>query len=277
MRRILFVAAAAAFVVAGCGGSSKNDAASPTTPQSLAVVAHAHSITAPGASSLAPGLVTLHVRDASSISHGIGVIRLDGKTTAAQATKIVGGDTIPDKLPFTLLGGVPELEPGASWTATLHFTPGRYLLFDDGQNQKGMRLAFTVRGAARAATPPKTVGAITMTDFAFGIHLPPNWDGTGVVKVPNVGKEIHELTFVQFASAAEQKKWQGILSKGWPQGPPPRDAHIVYAVGGTSPGQTTYVRLHLPAGNYLAVCLFPDSHTGKPHTALGMMSSVTVH
>ena len=28
--------------------------------------------------------------------------------------------------------------------------------------------------------------------------------------------------------------------------------------------------------HYLAVCLFPDSTTGKPHTALGMLSSLTV-
>jgi hypothetical protein len=266
--------AAAVFALAGCGGgSSKKDDA----PQVLNVVAHAHSITAPGASALAPGLVTLHVRDAASVSHGIGVIRLDGKTTVEQATKIVGGDTIPDKLPFTLLGGVPELQPGGTWDATLRLTPGRYLLFDDGRHQKGMRFTFTVSGAAKHATPPRTVGTITMTDFRFGVHLSAKWNGSGIVKVPNLGKEIHELTFVRFGSAAEEKKWVGILSKGWPQGPPPKDATIVYAVGGTSPGETTYVRLHLPAGNYLALCLFPDSKTGKPHTALGMLSTVTVH
>src|SRR4051812_20635820 len=185
MRKSMFaVVAAAVLVVAGCGGSSKKKDEAATALQSLDVVAHAHSISAPGASSLAPGLVTLHIKDASSVPHGIGVIRLDGNTTVAQATKVVGGDTIPDKLPFTLLGGVPQLQPGGNWDATLRFTPGRYLFFDDGQNQKGMRLTFRVRGAARAATPPRTVGTITMTDFAFGIHVPANWNGNGVVKVP---------------------------------------------------------------------------------------------
>jgi hypothetical protein len=265
-------------LVAGCGGGTKHDATSQAVvPQTLQVVAKAHSIVAPGASSLHAGLVTLHVRDGSTLAHGIGVIRLDGATTPAQAKKIVGGDTIPDTLPFSLLGGVPQLEPGGTWTGTIRLTPGRYLLFDDGQNQKGMELTFTVpQGASDQAAPPKTVGTVTMTDFAFGLHLPKHWNGRGIVKVPNLGKEIHELTFVKFGSAAELKQFRAVLAKGYPQGPPPRDARIVYAVGGTSPGHTTYVKVDLPPGRYLAVCLFPDSKTGKPHTALGMMSTLTV-
>jgi hypothetical protein len=269
MKRAL---AALAFVVAAaCAGT----AGAAQSPQQLDVVAHAHSITAPGAASLRPGLVTFHITNASKLVHGVGVIALHG-TSASQAAKIVGQDTIPDKLPFALLGGVPQLAPGESWTGTLDLAPGRYLLFDDGQNQKGMRLTFTVAGAARAAAAPRTVGTITMTDFRFGIHLPANWNGRGVVAVPNTGKEIHELTFVT-AKPAQLAALQKQLEKGYPQGGPPAGAKIVYAVGGTSPGHTTYVRLHLPKGRYLAICLFPDSSSGKPHTALGMMSTVTVH
>jgi hypothetical protein len=282
MRRTSIVAAAAvalAALVAGCGGSTKNVASAPPStspPQLLQVVAHAHSITAPGAAALRPGLVELHVRNASSIPHGIGVIAL-GRTSPDRAAKIVGGDTIPERLPFALLGGVPQLQPGQSWTGTVSLVPGRYLLFDDGENQKGMRFTFTVaKQAAVTATPPKTVGTITMTDFKFGIHLPANWNGSGVVKVPNLGKEIHELTFVT-AKPAELRQLQSELAKGYPQGGPPKGARITFAVGGMSPGHTTYVRLHLPKGRYLAICLFPDSKTGKPHTALGMMSTVTVH
>jgi hypothetical protein len=266
--RIALVVAVAALAGGGAAGATP-------PPQTLQVVAHAHSITAPGANALRPGLVTLHVRDASSIPHGVGIIALHG-TSAARAATIVGRDNIPDKLPFALLGGVPQLQPGGSWTGTVLLQPGKYLLFDDGATGKGMRLTFTVRGSARAATPPKTVGTITMTDFAFGIRLPANWDGDGVLKVPNVGKEIHELTFVT-AKPAELASLRQQLSKGYPQGGPPRGARIVYAVGGMSPGETSYVHVHLAPGKYLAICLFPDSKTGKPHTALGMMSTVTVH
>jgi len=48
-------------------------------------------------------------------------------------------------------------------------------------------------------------------------------------------------------------------------------------LGGVSHGQTTYERMHLAAGRYLAVCLMPDPKTGRPHTALGMMRYLTVH
>jgi hypothetical protein len=276
---IALAVVAAAVAVAGCGSSSKSSSTGAVAqPQQLRIVANAHSISAPGAGSLHPGLVTFHVRDASTIAHGVGVIRLDHGTTPEQAKRIVGGDTIPSKLPFTLLGGVPQLEPGGTWEATLRLKPGRYLLFDDGENGKGMQRTFTVPASAAAqATPPKTVGSVVMTDFAFGLHLPANWNGKGILEVPNRGKEIHELTFVKFGSAAELDRFAAVLAKGYPQGPPPRDARIVYAVGGTSPGQTSYVKVDLAPGRYLAVCLFPDSATGKPHTALGMMSTLTVH
>jgi hypothetical protein len=277
---VVAAASAAALSFAGCGSSSTSASSPPAeqSPQELQIVAKAHSISAPGAQGLHAGLVTLHVRDASSLTHGVGVIRLDHGTTPAQAKKIVGGDTIPDKLPFTLLGGVPELQPGGTWQATLTLTPGHYLLFDDGENGKGMEKTFTIpaTGAVKA-TPPKTVGSIVMTDFAFGLHLPATWNGKGILAVPNDGKEIHELTFVKFGSEKELKQFAAILAKGYPKGPPPRDAKIVYAVGGTSPGHTSYVKVDLPPGRYLAVCLFPDSATGKPHTALGMMSTVTVN
>jgi hypothetical protein len=268
MRFAIVAAAFAALLAAGSASAAPQ-------PQVLTVVAHAHSISAPGAASLRPGLVTVKVRDASGIPHGIGIIRLEHGISAARAAKIVGADKIPDPLPFALLGGVPQLQPGERWEATVHLTAGRYLLFDDGANQKGMRFTFTVRaGRAFHAAAPATVGTITMTDFKFGLDLPASWNGTGVVKIPNHGKAIHELTFVR-AKPAVLKQLETVLSKRYPQGPP-SGARIFYALGGTSPGETAYVHLHLPAGHYLAISLFPDPKTGKPQTALGMMSTLTV-
>lgn len=245
--------------------------------QRATIDVHAHAYAARGLQSLRPGLVTFDVRNTSKVPHGAGFVRLGAHTSPAAVMKVLAKDTIPDKLPFTLLGGVPQLQPGQSWQGTLRLTPGRYLLFDDGDNGKGLQQVFTVHDVAASGAPaPRTAGTVTMTDFAFGLHLPANWNGRGVLRVPNVGKEIHELTFVRFSSPALEHKMAAVLSKGWPQGPPPKGAQIFYAVGGTSPGQTSYVRVDLPAGRYLAICLFPDSKTGKPHTALGMLSTLVV-
>jgi hypothetical protein len=264
----------------GCGSSSGGGVDSTATRaarvQQVTVLAGNHSFSAQGIDSLHAGLVSFTIRDVSPVPHGAGLVRLRPGISPARAAKIVGGDNIPAHLPFTLLGGVPQLQPGGSWQGTLDLAPGRYAMFDDGANAKGMLRGFSVRAAAGAqAPPPKTVGTIVMRDFAFGIHLPQAWNGKGVVKVPNVGKEIHELTFIRMTSAAEERKLTAELHKGYPSGPEPKG--ITFAQGGTSPGQTAYVRVDLKPGRYLAVCLFPDPKTGKPHTALGMLSTLTVH
>jgi hypothetical protein len=243
--------------------------------QQVTVLTRAHSLQAEGVAGLRPGLVDVTVRNVSTLVHGVGVIRLDDAgMTAAKAAKIIGGDAIPKHLGFTLFGGVPVVQPGGSWHATLDLTAGRYALFDDGANGKGMLSTFTVSGARSQAQAPHAVGTITMRDFAFGIRLPAHWNGRGVVRVPNVGKEIHELTFIRMSSHAELVKDRAMLSKGWPTGPIPKG--ITYALGGSSPGRTTWVGLHLAPGTYLAICLFPDPATGKPHTALGMLSTLVV-
>lgn len=269
--------AAIAGVALGCGsgGTTSSPASRVSPPQQVTVLARAHSFSAPKLDALHAGLVNLTVRDVSGLPHGAGFVRLNPGVSARRAMKIVGGDNIPAKVPFTLLGGVPQLQPGGTWQATLNFAPGRYAMFDDGQNQKGMLHAFTVRaGASTQAAPPRTVGTIDMRDFAFGMHLPKNWDGRGVVKVPNTGRQMHELTFVRMSSRAEERKLTAELHKGYPSGPEPKG--ITFAQGATSPGQTAYVRLNLKPGRYLAVCLMPDPKTGKPHTALGMLSTLTV-
>jgi hypothetical protein len=266
---MLTVLLAALTVAAAAAGAQQ------PRPQ-ITLLAQAHSFTAVGLGNVHAGYTDITVRDVSKVTHGAGLIRLDDPgMTAAKAAKIIGGDNIPAHLGFTLFGGVAQLSPGQSWHATLRLTPGRYVFFDDGDNGKGMVKTFTVGARTAQTTPPRTVGTIVMRDFAFGIHLPARWNGRGMLRVPNVGKEIHELTFIPMKSKAEARKWSGILSKGYPSGPPP--AGVTFAVGGMSPGQTTWVSVQLERGLYLAVCLFPDPKTHKPHTALGMLSTVTVY
>ena len=263
--------AALVAAVAGAAGAGARGSARPQ----VTVLTHAHSLTATGTAGLHAGYVDFTVRNVSKLAHGTGLIRLDEPTmTAAKALKVIAGDKIPERLGFTLFGGVPQLSPGGSWHATRSLTPGRYVLFDDGGNGKGLVQQLTVAVARGTTAPPGTVGTIVMRDYAFGIRVPANWNGSGIVKVPNVGKEIHELTFIKMRSRAEAAKWSAVLSKGYPKGPPPPG--ITFAVGGSSPGRTTWVSLHLAPGLYLAVCMFPDQH-GKPHTARGMLATVTVH
>jgi hypothetical protein len=271
MKGSVFCAALVA-AVAGAAAAGAHPAARPP----VTVLTHAHSLSATGKSGLHAGYVDITVRNVSKVAHGTGLIRLDGPAmTAAKALKIVTGDRLPEHLGFTLFGGVPQLSPGGTWHATVSLTPGRYVLFDDGGNGKGLVQQFTVAASTDTTTtaPPAAAGTILMRDYAFGIHVPANWNGRGIIKVPNVGKEIHELTFIKMASRAEAARLSAVLAKGYPTGPPPHG--ITYAVGGSSSGRTTWVSLHLAPGLYLAVCMFPDRH-GKPHTTRGMLATVTV-
>jgi len=266
----LFAALASAAVTAAANAHVD------TRPQ-VSIVANAHSFAATGLRNLHAGYVDVTVRDAGPLTHGAGLIRLDDPgMTPARAAKIIAGDNLPAHLGFTLLGGVPQLSHGQSWHGAFKLTPGRYVFFDDGENGKGMMRPFTVGAATGTSAPPRAVGTVELRDFAFVWHLPKNWNGRGIVEVPNRGAEIHELTFIKVHNQAEARKWSAILAKGYPQGPPPKGDPMTFAACGQSPGQTSWVKLHLEPGIYLAVCLFPDPKTHKPHTALGMLSTITV-
>lgn len=274
--RSIAVASLGAAVVAALLAVSAGAHAVAARPQ-VTLVANAHSFTTTGLAGLHAGYVDVTVRDASALTHGAGLIRLDDKgMTPARAAKVIAGDNLPKHLGFTLFGGIAQLSKGQSWHGTFHLTPGRYVFFDDGDNGKGMLAPFTVGAATTATIAPHVVGTVELRDFAFVWHLPKNWNGDGLLRVPNRGGEIHELTFIKMHDKAEAAKWTKILAKGYPQGPPPKGDTIVYAAGGQSPGQTSWVQVHLARGIYLAVCLFPDPKTHKPHTALGMLSTITV-
>ena len=51
---------------------------------------------------------------------------------------------------------------------------------------------------------------------------------------------------------------------------------IVGGVAPVSPGQTTWMVLDLEASQHFAICVLPDSATGAPHVALGMIMPLTV-
>jgi hypothetical protein len=280
--RPLPVTLAAAAATAALGGAVASGAAA--TPHAAAAAARqhvtvstlSHRFSTRHLSGLRPGWVTFSVKDASKLSHGASLVRLHKGTTAEQALKLILSDAPPPgRIPFTFVGGVPFMSPGESWEGTLRLTRGRYLLLDDGANHKGMLRRFTVSGRPSRARPPATVGSVAMSDFHFAFHLPENWNGRGVLRIPTMG-QLHELVLVT-GPEATLHRFVRMVRKGYPQGAPPSSLHITAVEGAVTPGETNYVREHLAPGHYYAVCLMPDPKTGKPHTALGMVSDFTVH
>jgi hypothetical protein len=272
--RTPIIALAATLAVAGCGSSSSKSTP-PPAPQRVAVKALDSGYMIHGLGVVKPGYVTFDVTNAGKKTHGAGIVRLD-HATAAQAEKLIRADAPPPKHPpVTLLADIPSLNPGQHWEGAVKLTPGKYLILDDGNFGAKLNQTFTVAGTASAAAAPRTVGTITMRDFAYGVDLPANWNGKGFVKFPNAGKQFHEFTLIK-GTGAQEHKLAAVLMKGYPKGQP-KGVQIDFELGGTSPGQAPYVDFDLKPGKYLAVCLIPDAKTMKPHTALGMISTLTVH
>ncbi len=273
MRTTLGVLALAA-ALAGCGSSSSSPKP-PPPPAQVTVKALDGSYATTGLDGLKPGWTTFTVTNSGTKTHGAGIVRLD-HISAKGAEKLIRSDAPPPAHPpATLLGDIPSLDPGGRWTGSVKLTPGKYLILDDGQFGKGLETTFTVKGATAKAAEPKAVGTITMTDFAYGIDLPKDWDGKGYVRLPNMGKQFHEMTLIKGTDAAERTLAKQLM-KGYPKGQP-KGVAIDYELGATSPGQAPEVKFDLEPGRYLAVCLVPDPKSMKPHTALGMISTITVH
>jgi hypothetical protein len=95
--------------------------------------------------------------------------------------------------------------------------------------------------------------------------------------VTNRGSEPHEVTFLRLptgrgASAAAPYLRQ-LRSPELLQQPPPFPA--AGGIAAISPGQSADVRLALPPGDYLAICLMPSAD-GSPHAVHGMATHFTV-
>ena len=57
-------------------------------------------------------------------------------------------------------------------------------------------------------------------------------------------------------------------------GPPPFTS--ITGIAPASPGTQGWLVLDLAAGEYAAICFVPDTETGAPHFALGMIAPFTV-
>jgi hypothetical protein len=268
-----------AAAMAGCGSTSTSKSSPPTkplpAPQSVSIVAGASAYTASGLDTLKPGYVRFTVRNGAKGPEGMDVIALD-QSSLAEVRKLLSSDMLPAKLPVTLVSGPPQLDPGESWQGTVKVVAGRYLLVSADDGSKPYQRVFTVApGATSTAPPPATVGSIAMSDFHFDFQLPSHWNGQGVVAIPNVGTQLHEITLVKAPAAAERGLYAELRKTG-DVGAPPKGAKLIFALGEVSAGQTTYVRMNLAPGRYLAVCLAMDPKTMKSHTVLGMISYLTV-
>lgn len=258
-------------VLGGAVACTGADASSPPVSTSLSVVTrdHTYSLETPGP--VAAGVVPLRLVNRGSAVHQAVVARLpEGMSVASY---------LASEPPVTWAGGVNGVEPGEEATGWATLRPGRYVLLcfistPEGVQHLhvGMARAFEVVSTGVAVAPPASVGSVTLDDFS--ISLPTEGLARpGVYRFTNSGAEPHEVILLRLAlgkTLADAAAYQASGSVG------PAPYTFVGGPGVVSPGGTTYARLSLSPGSYVALCMITGEHTGQPHLAMGMVRPFTV-
>jgi uncharacterized cupredoxin-like copper-binding protein len=292
VRRVASVVVVVGLVcgLAACGSSSKTGDAGGATTTAPAGKARPHvtieakdfSFTMPD--TIPSGWVDVTLHNSGAEGHQIAFAKLNSMTfdqfkTATGATNVKAlGDTV-------FVGGPNNAEPGGSVTATVHLEPGEYgvacfIPAKDGKAHAAHGMVAKVTVAQTAASvetePTADAGTIRLSEFTF---LPStSFTGKGVVKVENVGTQLHEVILDRINEGKtldDVKAWFLAGAAGKDPGPPPFTA--AGGVVGLGSHQSMYQTLALTPGHYAMLCFFPDPTKGDvPHALEGMVKEITI-
>ena len=282
------VAAVAVIGVAGCGDDDDEETAGggAAEPTVLALEATAQgerkAIEVP--ESVQAGAVEIRLTNSDEVPREAQIVRVTGDQTIDQVLEITSEEGAPIPEFIQDGGGVSPTEPGTTRTVTQVLAPGRYVVFDTGEEEGedvqsnaelGATAEFTVEGEAGDATLPETDATLTAIDYGFeaeGLKA-----GRNVVRFENTGEQLHHVILfpinegVEFSAVRE-----AFSSEEPPEGPPPVDFENEAGTAVIDGGIAQNVELDLQAGRYAAVCFIPDRAGGPPHVAKGMISELTV-
>ena len=233
--------------------------------------------------SIPAGLTHIHMQNVGKEDHQAQLLKLKSGVTMAQfqAALQKGPDAA---LPFVTAEGGPNAEKaGASADSLQNLQPGQYVFIcfvpaPDGKPHlaKGMikPLQVTAGSPAPAAELPAAQNTVTAREFLFDgpTTLPA---GQATINFKNAGTQSHEMSLVKLNAGVTPDQLKAALaSTAPPSGPPPFSSEG--GMGGINPGETGQTTVNLTPGTYALICNIPDPTSGKPHVALGMISSFTV-
>jgi hypothetical protein len=186
---------------------------------------------------------------------------------------------------MVLEGGMStQSGPAIAPQITLKLKPNATYFFDNADDNGGpgdivTKVTTTGPATATGKAPKYTAtiaqgGGSTEYSFSVGGLLRA---GTQIVRLSNVGAQLHELGIVQILdpTKTEDDAVQA-LENGDKNTPPPSWLAFAAFGGIHTPKDTEYVKLHLSAGRYVLFCFMPQAKTGEPHIMLGMHRLVTV-
>jgi hypothetical protein len=184
---------------------------------------------------------------------------------------------IAEFLELADLYGGAVTKPGETVTAYIKLEPGTYVI-DATPSEGGddyFYSVLTVSEGEDLAAPEADLNLVMVDHhFSFPATLkagPQRW------QVSNTGEQVHFAVIFKLAEGATADDLMNFMGSEEPSGPPPFDMESTYTglIQTVSSGESFYVDVNLPAGDYVAICFLPDMLSEKIHLELGMMSSFT--
>jgi hypothetical protein len=277
MKRQLFLAVLLSVFGCARGETPPADSATaPAEPPVVTITARDFAFTMPD--TIRSGMTKIVLVNEGPTIHHAQLIRLEeGKTLAdLQAALKAGG---PPPAWIVDMGG-PNPPPTGGSTSTIQpLEPGNYavLCFVDLPDHvphftKGMLKGFVVAPATNNAVAPTPTVTMTVADYSFTVDTALT-AGRQLVKVVNNGPQTHEVIVIKLDSAKTVDDFMKFMQTY--KGDIP--AEPVGGIAAVRPGTTNYFEVNLSPGEYVLICLLPDSKDGKSHVSHGMLQKLTIN
>ena len=257
-------------LLAACSRSAR-------APQEVSFTAQEFAFSGPD--SIAPGVTRITLVNGGTQPHHLIFGRVDEGKTVADV--MAGLKANPQAAPLFLSyrGASNIILPGDSSSSVSDLPAGHYLLIcfvpDPADNtmhaMKGMTRELVVAGQRHEAPLPTADAEIRLSDFAFTSGEIAA--GTHTFHVVNDGPQIHEIQLVRLNDGATTEQFLAGLAPG-AAGPPP--GAFLGGPGALSKGESDYWTVTLKPGRYIFLCFVPDTASGAPHFAKGMVRELTV-
>ncbi|MGI8559292.1 MAG: hypothetical protein ACR2ND_13485 [Solirubrobacteraceae bacterium] len=287
-------------LVAACGSSSNSSSTSKSpgadttstaataapVPLSLSITQQGKTATITAPASSQGGLVRATLANKSKAPHSAQFFLLQGNHTAAQVYKLLLSNS--NKTPNWLhaAGGVAQVDPGQTGSATVKLEPGHYVVGDlpAGGPPSGplpkTDLTVTAAAAGNAALPA-TATAITAANPSKDHY---KWEVSGplthgVNRVTFVSKGKSAIHLLLAARLTGNPSSAQILKGLASHGPPPAffDQTSFAGTAVLDGGRSEVTELTLPKpGRYVLFCPLTDRDGGKEHFKEGLVKVVTV-
>ena len=270
----LAVALAAALIASGCGGDDDKEAAE---PQKVTIGVTELGKDQPARlsvpTSVRAGVVTVQLTNTGKLPHGAGLLRVDGDHTPSEVQRVINSDGGPIPAWLHGAGGVAEVLPGASGTATQRLVAGNYFVYDDPEGGKTAFARFQVTDGDAAGELPETTAKVEARDYSFTASgLKP---GKNTIEFANVGKELHHVIAALIKPGSTIADVRKSLQEE--QGEPPLDFENAASTQVLDGGASQVTELNLPKpGKYALLCFIQDRKGGPPHVAKGMVTETTL-